>query len=252
MSPAKRAAPVALSRASSTGTVDLSALAMTPSGLSTSAAGPISPHETMPGSRRVFRPACATRGRQHRGDLVPIVAASAQVPAQRLAHLVRRGLRVLLHERNARHDHPGRAVSALTAHVTHEAFLHRMQCPVLADSFDRGDVVTRRVEREQHAGIDGQPVHQHRAGAALPQIAGLLRAGQAEVFAKCEEQRALMRHSKRARLPVDAQLDIRVRGLVTFAPIRRRADSTQRGASAVAAPRRRAPLRRRRRPRPPG
>ena len=132
MSPAKRAAPVALSRASSTGTVDLSALAVTPSLLSTSAAGPMSPHETIvaaagPGS------ASASSSRQHRRDLVPVVAASAQVSAERLAHIVWRGLGVLLQQCHARHDHAGRAVSALTAHVTNEAFLHRMQRAVLAE-----------------------------------------------------------------------------------------------------------------------
>ena len=81
----------------------------------------------------------------------------------------------------------------------------------LADSLDGGDVVTGRIEREQHAGIHREPVHQHRARTALPQVARLLRTREAEVFAQCQKQRALMRQSKTMGLTVDAQLDIGVR-----------------------------------------
>ena len=102
-------------------------------------------------------------------------------------------------------------MSTLAAHVAHEAFLNRMEDAVLADSLDRRDFVTGRIEREQHAGIDGQPVHQHRARTALTEVAGFLRTRQAEVFAQRQQQRALMRHPKPMRLPVDAQLDVRVR-----------------------------------------
>src|SRR5262245_50307633 len=47
-------------------------------------------------------------GVEHGGNLVAIVPASAQVAAQRHADVIRGWLRILLKQRDTRHDHSGR------------------------------------------------------------------------------------------------------------------------------------------------
>ena len=61
--------------------------------------------------------------------------------------------------------------------------------------------------RKGEAGVDAPPVHVHRAGAALPVIAALLGAGQAEILAQRVEQRHARFDLQLVKLPVDFQLD---------------------------------------------
>jgi hypothetical protein len=86
----------------------------------------------------------------------------------------------------------------------------------LADALDRRDLAVLRVEGEEHAGVHRQSIQQHRAGAALPEVAGLLCSRQPEIFSKREEERALVRDADGTLLSVDPQLDV---GIGLFATV---------------------------------
>jgi hypothetical protein len=101
-------------------------------------------------------------------------------------------------------------VPALTAHVANEALLNRVEGISLADALDRRDLVILRVGSEEHAGVYREAVQEHSARATLPEVAGLLRSRQSEIFAKGEEQRALVRHTDGPALAIDPQLDVRI------------------------------------------
>src|ERR1700746_3448920 len=95
----------------------------------------------------------------------------------------------LFQKRHGRHDLPRRAVAALKTVVLEESGLHRMKPAIFRESLDGGDFVLLMHHREGEAGIDAPSVHVYGAGAALPVIASLLRAKEAEIFAQRVEQR---------------------------------------------------------------
>src|SRR5882724_2850892 len=69
-------------------------------------------------------------------DDVRVTGAAAQVAAQSVGDLLAVRLAVVREQRNRRHDHAGRAETALETVTLPEALLHRMEVPV-GDAFDR-------------------------------------------------------------------------------------------------------------------
>ena len=84
-----------------------------------------------------------------------------------------------------------RAKAALHRVAGDKRFLNGMQRPCggvkrssRCDPFDGGDLVSVAGVREREAGVHRVSVKQHRAGAALPAIAGQFGAGQRESVAQ--------------------------------------------------------------------
>ena len=91
------------------------------------------------------RPAVARlRGVQHGFDDVVVAGAAAQVALEADPHLLLGGVRVLVEQVDALHDHPRRAEAALEAVALAEGLLHRVQLAVLGQPLDRGDLAARR------------------------------------------------------------------------------------------------------------
>ena len=59
----------------------------------------------------------------------------------------------------------------------------------LGQTLNRRDLSPLDESRERQARFHAFAVHQHRAGAALPKAAALLRAGEVQVLAQSIEQR---------------------------------------------------------------
>jgi hypothetical protein len=154
---------------------------------------------------------------QNAGHFVRIVSAPTQHAQDGESNLVGGGRRIIVEQCGAAHDHAGRAHAALTTHLVDEPLLHRVQDAVFLQTFDGCDLAPHRVLGEREAGIDRLTVHQHRAGAALAEVAALFRAGQAQVLPQREQQRVLIGHRDADGLAVDLELD---RGVLRGAVVR--------------------------------
>src|SRR4051794_38498281 len=84
-------------------------------------------------------------------DDVLVAGAAAEVPGEAFADLPFRGLRVVLQQRDGRHDHARRTVTALQAVFFPEALLQRMQVAVRREPLDRRDGGSVGLNREDGA-----------------------------------------------------------------------------------------------------
>ena len=93
--------------------------------------------------------------------------------------------RVALEEVGRRHEDSRRAEAALERVALPERLLQRVELPVHGEPLDRLGAQGRRPGR-RGAGTtaDGDPVEEHRAGAADAVLAADVRAGQAERVAE--------------------------------------------------------------------
>ena len=80
-----------------------------------------------------------------------------------------------------------------------------MEAAALGHALDRQDLPAAEVRRQGEAGEHGLAVHEHRAGAALAELAAVLRADQAEILAQYLEEGLVDRHEHVVRLAVDRQ-----------------------------------------------
>jgi hypothetical protein len=140
------------------------------------------------------------------GEHVRVGTAAAEVAGAGLAHLGLGGMGILPHERGEAHHETRRAVAALQAVAGDERLLHGREARA-GDALDGGDFAARRLDREQHAGVDRHAVEQHGAGAAGRAFADLLRAGQAGVEAQGLEERGARLERERAAFAVDGKRD---------------------------------------------
>ncbi len=84
-----------------------------------------------------------------------------------------------------------------------------MQVFGLPNPFDRRDLVPFVHHRERQAAVHAPPVHVHRAGAALPVVAALLRARQVDPLPQRIQQRGpRIQPAQHIVLPVHAQRQI--------------------------------------------
>ena len=111
-----------------------------------------------------------------------------RLPGERLADLVVGRARGVLEQVDRRDDQARRAEAALHGAGGDERLLHAMQLPSGGDALDGDDLVAVGLRSEDEAGADEGAVEQHRARAALSLLAGVLRAGQAELLAQREEK----------------------------------------------------------------
>ncbi len=81
-----------------------------------------------------------------------------------------------------------------------------MQVIAVGEPLDGRDLRTIRRDREHQAGVDPPAVEQDRARPALPIVAALLRAGQAERLAQQVQQRGPVIDIQRRSGLIDAEL----------------------------------------------
>jgi hypothetical protein len=111
----------------------------------------------------------------------------------------------LVEKRDRRHDLAGRAVAALEGVAFDESALHWMEPLAVRQPLDCGDLVVLVGDRKREAGKGSATVDVHRAGAALPVVAALLAARQAEMVAQHVKQCHPRIKTHLAPLTVDAQ-----------------------------------------------
>src|SRR5262249_3536819 len=113
-------------------------------------------------------------------DDVHVARTPAEVARDAPADLVLAGLRVLLEEGIAGHEHTRRTVAALEPVLGHEAFLEGMELAVLLEPLHRHDLPAVGLHREYRAGLHGPAVQEDGAGAAVGRVAADVRAREPE------------------------------------------------------------------------
>ena len=88
---------------------------------------------------------------------------------------------------------PGMQKPHWTPPWSRKACWRRRQRALGREALDRDDLAAVGLDRQHQAGVDDAPVEPHRAGAALPDQAALLRARQVEVVAEDLEERVMGR-----------------------------------------------------------
>ena len=114
-------------------------------------------------------------------------------------------MRIVLQQPGDRHDHPRCAEAALQAVTLGESLLNRVKLAVLRHAFDGHYIGAVGLHGENRAGFDGEPIHMHRAAAALAGVATDVGPGEPELVAQeVHEQHAVL---DRARLLHAVDLD---------------------------------------------
>src|SRR5688572_20393685 len=149
----------------------------------------------------------ARRGHAPRGQLdrlvdLQVAGAAAEVARERALEPLARGLRLLVEERLRGEQEARRAVAALRGAGLDEGLLEGMELAPLRHALDGGDRVPDGVEAEEEAGEHRLPVDEHRAGAALAELAAVLRPGQPHALAEHLEQGLVREERHVAGLPV--------------------------------------------------
>src|SRR5438876_8340357 len=153
-------------------------------------------------------PPHASRSQFHGLVNLQVSRAAAQVARQRLLDLVTRGSRILAEQRFRGEQEGGRTVPALRRAELGEGVLERMQRPAPCHSLDGFHAVPRARQAEHQTGKHGLAVHEHGAGAALAQLAAMLRAGETQVLAQYFEQGLVGREGDLDGLAVQLERDL--------------------------------------------
>src|SRR5262249_49631009 len=93
-----------------------------------------------------------------------------------------------------------------------ERLLQRMQLAAVRHALDGLDLAALALDRQGEAGQDGLTVDEHRAGAALAELAAVLGAGELEVLAQYLEERLVDGDVHLALLTVDHERHQRFHG----------------------------------------
>ncbi len=109
-----------------------------------------------------------------------VAGAAAEVAADRLDHLLARGVGVAVEQRLGGEQHAGRAVAALGGEVLHERLLQRVQAGAFGKAGDSGDLGALHRLGQRNAGELRPAVDQHGAGAAGALAAAIFRGHVAE------------------------------------------------------------------------
>jgi hypothetical protein len=104
-----------------------------------------------------------------------VARAPAQVPGERFAHALERGLARGLDQAARGEDHTRCADAALRTHLAHHRALERV---IAREPLDRGHVAAFRLRARHQAGDHRLAIHEHGARAALALAAAFLRAGE--------------------------------------------------------------------------
>ena len=97
-------------------------------------------------------------------------------------------MRVLIEQTFEGQHHSRRAKPALDTTTLDHGLLDRMQGPRFTQPLDGDDVSPFGLERQDHAGVHGLSVQEHRATATITGTAAFFGAGQTQVDAQGIEQ----------------------------------------------------------------
>src|SRR5262249_38648410 len=122
-------------------------------------------------------------------------------------HFLTRRARTLGEQGSSGQENAGRAISALGGAKLGKGLLERMEAAPLRHPLDRRDPAPLDLDRQHEAGENGLAVDEHGAGAALPELAPVLGAGEPEVLAKYLQEGLVDRRERLAGLVVDGQGD---------------------------------------------
>ncbi len=115
-----------------------------------------------------------------RFDNVLVASAATKIAFEAMAYFVARGIGVSIDELRGRHDHAGRAITALQSMLFPKALLHRVQFAVFCEAFDGGDFAAIRLYSEQRARLHSLAVDENCASAAKGSLAANVRPGETE------------------------------------------------------------------------
>src|SRR5438874_956142 len=164
-----------------------------------------------------------------------VARAAAEVPADRVRDLITCWSSRRVEQRLRRHEHPGRAVTALRSALFRERDLKRVQRLACREPLDRRHVAVADECREGETREHRKAVDEDGARAAFAELAAVLRAGEPKLLAKHLEQGVMRIRCDGVRLALHAQGQ-ELRAHAPAAPLRRE--------SARAADRQRSPMRR--------
>ena len=112
---------------------------------------------------------------------------------------------VLAEQRTRREQHAGRAEAALHGAGVQKGSLERVERLTVSQALDGQDRAPVGFHREIGAGTHGEPVDQHRAGAAHLGVARALGALEVEDVTQHVEQERVRRHLEVLGTTVDGQ-----------------------------------------------
>jgi hypothetical protein len=112
------------------------------------------------------------------GNDVLIPRAAAQIAFEAVPDLLFRRIRIPAQELARRQDHSGCAEAALQAVFVPESPLHGVEASIRGQPFDRGDLDSIGLNRQQRAGFHRLVVHQHRARSTDTRLAPYVSSGE--------------------------------------------------------------------------
>ena len=102
--------------------------------------------------------------------------------------------RVTAQKRRCRHQHPGRAITALQCAVFEKLPLQLAQLALVAQAFHSRDLFTLASRRQNYAAVHSHSVQQDGAGAAMARLAAAFRAGEFQALPEnIQQQRRFFR-----------------------------------------------------------
>src|SRR5690348_12122012 len=159
--------------------------------------------------RRWFT-AQARRGQFDRFVDLDVAGAAAQVARQCLLDVVSSRLRIGYEQCLGSEQKRRRAVAALRRAELRERVLQRVQPTAGGHSLDRLHTAAGAGEAQHQTRQHRGAVEQHGAGAALSQLAAVLRAREAQVLAQHLEQRFVRREGDFDGLAIELEGDLRL------------------------------------------
>ena len=148
------------------------------------------------------------RGLDHRREDLRVPGAPAEVAGQPVPDRVDIGRRLAVEQRLGREHHPRNADPALHPALVDERVLQRVHPAFVEQAFDGLDGRAVGLVGHHQAGVDGLPVDDHRAGAALALAAPFLRAGEPKVLAQHVEEALVGPRAQPHRAPVQGERDV--------------------------------------------
>jgi hypothetical protein len=100
-------------------------------------------------------------------------------------------MKILLEQRDCRHDHPGSAVSALQGFFVEKGLLHGVKLIAVRQTFNRSNLLLPNRGRFGDAGPLRFAANQHSTGAALAFATSVLCTGEIQLLAENAEERGL-------------------------------------------------------------
>src|SRR5438045_7639553 len=95
-----------------------------------------------------------------------IASATTEISFEPVTYFIARRIGIAIDDLTRRDDHSRRAIAALQAVLLPKTFLHRMQCAVGRESFDRRHVRSVSLDRKHRARLHRLSIDKHSARAA--------------------------------------------------------------------------------------